>query len=110
MKKTSLAVALIALALAPTLLARSKPAPTAPGKYKQWGPDIDEIEIVKPLKLSDYDKIVVVPFDGSASPLPDKSEKSYNSIRSVLDAYSLTLTEALPRWLRCGRGRHETER
>jgi hypothetical protein len=98
--KKSLAVALIALALAPSLLARTKPAPTAPGKYKEWGQDIDQIEIVKPLKLSDYDKIVVVPFDTSASPLPEKSEKSYNSIRSVLDGYSLTLAEALRKELK----------
>src|SRR6476659_4596930 len=98
--KKSLALALIALALAPSLLARTKPAPTAPGKYKEWGQDIDELEIVKPLKLSNYDKIVVVPFDTSAAPLPDKSEKSYNSIKSVLDAYSLTLTEALRKELK----------
>jgi hypothetical protein len=98
--KKSLAVALIALALAPSLLARTKPTPTAPGKYKEWGRDIDEIEIVKPLKLSDYDKIVVVPFDTSAAPLPDKSEKSYNSIKSVLAGYSLTLAEALRKELK----------
>jgi len=92
--------ALAALTVAPALHARTKPAPTAPGKYKEWGPDIDEIEIVKPLKLSDYDKIVVVPFDTSASPLPEKSEKSYNSIRSVLEGYSLTLAEALRKELK----------
>jgi len=81
--------------LHPALHARTKPAPTVPGKYKEWGRDIDEIEIVKPLKLSDYDKIIVVPFDTSSTPLPEKSEKSYNTIKSVLAAYSLTLAEAL---------------
>jgi hypothetical protein len=101
MKKSLLLLcALAVLTVAPALQARTKPAPTAPGKYKEWGQDIDEIEVVKPLKLSDYDKIVVVPFDTSAAPLPDKSEKSYNSIRSVLDAYSLTLTEALRKELK----------
>jgi Domain of unknown function (DUF4410) len=101
MKKSLLLLCAIAvLTVAPALQARTKPAPTAPGKYKEWGPDIDEIEIVKPLKLSDYDKIVVVPFDTSAAPLPEKSEKSYNSIRSVLEAYSLTLTEALRKELK----------
>jgi hypothetical protein len=93
--KKYLAVALIALALAPSLLARTKPAPTAPGKYKEWGRDIDEIEIVKPLKLSDYARIVVIPFDTSATPLPEKTEKSYATIKSVLAGYSLTLAEAL---------------
>lgn len=95
MKKILFAVALIALSLAPSLLARTKPAPTAPGKYKEWGRDIDEIEIVKTFKLSDYDKIIVVPFDDTATVLPEKTEKSYASIKSVLAAYSLTLAEAL---------------
>jgi len=94
MKRT--AIALLALALsAPALLARDNPAPTAPGTYKEWGRDIDEIEIVKSFKIADYDKIVVNPFDTSASPLPDEKEKSYNSIKAVLDAYTLTLVEAL---------------
>jgi hypothetical protein len=101
MKKPLLLVCLlVSFIVGPALQARSKPAPTAPGKYKEWGPDIDEIEIVKALNLSDYDKIVVVPFDTSASPLPDKSEKSYNSIKSVLEGYSLTLAEALRKELK----------
>src|SRR5438477_4161642 len=101
MKKSLLLLcAIAALTVSPLLQARSKPAPTAPGKYKGWGQDIDEIEIVKPLKLSDYDKLVVVPFDTSAAPLPDKSEKSYNSIKSVLAGYSLTLAEALRKELK----------
>ena len=93
--KKMLAVALVALALAPSLLARSKPAPTAPGKYKEWGRDIDEIEVVKTFKLSDYDKVVVLPFDTTGTPLPEKTEKSYATIKSVLAGYSLTLAEAL---------------
>jgi hypothetical protein len=96
MKKSLLLLcALAVLTVAPALQARTKPAPTAPGKYKEWGRDIDEIEIVKPLKLSDYDKIVVLPFDTSATPLPEKTEKSYATIKSVLAGYSLTLAEAL---------------
>jgi hypothetical protein len=96
MKKSLLLLcALAVLAVAPALQARTKPAPTTPGKYKEWGRDIDEIEIVKPLKLSDYNKIVVVPFDTSEAPLPDKNEKSYSAIKSVLAGYSLALAEAL---------------
>lgn len=95
-----LSVILIAsITLTPTLHARSKPAPTAPGTYKEWGPDIDEIEIVKTFKASGYDKIVVVPFNTSETPLPEKSEKSYDTIRSVLAGYSLTLAEAVKKEL-----------
>src|ERR1044072_7167687 len=91
-----IAVCLLALSLlAPALYARDKAAPTAPGTYKVWGPDIDQIEIVKTFKTADYDHVVVQTFDTSATPLPEKSEKSYNSVKSVLDAYTLTLVEAL---------------
>lgn len=96
MKKPLLLLcALVAFIVTPALHARSKPAPTAPGKYKEWGPDIDQVEIVKSFKISDYTRIVVMPFDASATPLPEKSEKSYETITSVLAGYSLTLAEAL---------------
>jgi len=89
-------VCLLALSLlAPALYARDKAAPTAPGTYKEWGPDIDRMEIVKSFKIADYDHIVVQSFDTTATPLPDQKEKSYNSVKSVLDGYTLTLVEAL---------------
>ena len=94
MKRIAIALLMLSLA-APALLAREKPAPTAPGTYKEWGRDIDEIEIVKTFKIADYDKIVVQTFDTSSAPLPDPKEKSYNSIKAVLDAYTLTMVEAL---------------
>ena len=59
-------ISLVALSLfAPALTARDKPAPTAPGTYKEWGQDIDQIEIVKTFKIADYDHIVVQTFDTS---------------------------------------------
>lgn len=83
-------------AIAPFALARGRAkASTEPGSYKNWGPDIDQVEIVKTFKASDYDRIVVLPFDTSKTPLPDPKEKSYNSIRDVVDGYTETLTEAL---------------
>ena len=94
MKRT--VICLLALSLvAPALYARDKAAPTAPGTYKEWGPDIDRMEIVKSFKIADYDHIVVQSFDTAATPLPDQKEKSYNSVKSVLDGYTLTLVEAL---------------
>ena len=53
-------VAILALSIVvPAVYGRTKPAPTAPGTYKEWGQDIDEIEIIKTFKTADYDKIVV---------------------------------------------------
>ncbi len=95
MRSRGLLVSVLVLALVvPTLYARGKPAPTQPGKYKEWGQDIDEIEIVKTFKTADYDRIVVLPFDTSATPLPDKSDKSYDTIKAVLSSYTFTLVEA----------------
>jgi len=82
--------------IAPLALARGNAkASTEPGSYQNWGPDIDQIEIVQKFAASDYDRIVVLPFDTSKTPLPDPKEKSYNSIRDVVDSYTETLTEAL---------------
>lgn len=90
-----LSILVLVTVVVPALYARDKPAPTAPGKYKEWGQDIDEIEILKAFKLSDYDKVAVQAFDTSATPLPDKNDKSYNTIKSVLDSYTFTMLEAL---------------
>jgi hypothetical protein len=98
---TSKAVKTIALSLslalvAPLAFARGgKPASTQPGTYKAWGPDIDEIEIVKSFKAGDYSKIAVVPFDTSKTPLPDSGEKSYNSVKTVVEGFTETLAEGL---------------
>jgi hypothetical protein len=93
-RKAVLLLLLATFVAAPAVLARGvKAAPTAPGTYKEWGPDIDQMEIVKSFKIADYDRIVVEPFDTSASPLPD--DKSRDTIKSVLDSYTFTLVEAL---------------
>ena len=86
----------LVLSVTPNLQARgSKPASTAPGTYKQWGRDIDEIEILKTFKISDYDTIAVKPFDTSSTPMPEKDDRSYSSIKTVLDSYTETLIEGL---------------
>jgi hypothetical protein len=72
-----------------------KSASTEPGSYKDWGPDIDEIEIKRTFHISDYKTIVVVPFDTSKTDLPDSKEKSYDAVKNVLAGFSGTLTEAL---------------
>ena len=91
------ALILLSIAFAaPAAHARGKKtAELAPGKYKAWGEDIDEVEIVKPFKAADYDSIAVLRFDTTATPLPDPKEKSYPSIQSVLASYTDSLVEAL---------------
>ena len=100
MRSRAISLLLVAIALftiAPSLQARGrkKAASTEPGTYKEWGPDIDEIEILKSFKAADYDRVVVLPFDTSATPLPDKSDRSYDTIKSALASYSSALVEGL---------------
>jgi hypothetical protein len=91
-----LLLAVVALAAAPALHARGKKAAsTEPGTYKEWGPDIDNIQILKSFKIKDYDRVVVLPFNTSATRLPDKDDNSYAAAKTVLAGFSDTLTEAL---------------
>src|SRR5438067_8305026 len=89
----SLFVAVVAFA--PLALARGKKPELAPGTYKIWGEDIDEIDIAKSFKTSDYDNIAVTRIDTSKTPLPDPKEKWYESAKTVLNSYTETLTESL---------------
>lgn len=89
--KNLIAVLLCAVVLAPVAEARGKKATTEPGRYKQWGDDIDEIDIAKSWKTADYDKIVVAPFDTASAALPEGKE---NEAKQVLASFTDTLTEA----------------
>ena len=77
-KRTLIALIVAVSVMTPLAHARGKKPVLTPGTYKEWGQDIDQIEIVKTFKIADYDKIVVQTFDTSAAPLPDKGDKSYN--------------------------------
>ncbi len=91
-----LAIVLAVAAVVPAAYARGKKAaPLTPGTYKQWGPDIDEIEIMKTFKIGDYDRVVVLPFDTSKTPLPDQKEKWYGTMKSALASYNVWFVEAL---------------
>jgi hypothetical protein len=65
---------LVSFAAVALTVAAAEKAPTAPGKYKEWGPDIDEVEIIKPFKLSAYTKVVVQALDVSSTPRPDDKD------------------------------------
>ena len=73
---------------------RGHAAPTAPGTYKEWGPDIDQIEILQTFHIGDYDRIVVEPVDTSSTPMPDQKEKWYGTMKSALASYNVWFMEA----------------
>ena len=85
--KTLLRVVLaVAILAAPggVVFAKKKPASIEPGKYTEWNGEIDELEIVESFKLADYDRIVVEPFDTSATPLPEEKDNTYAPVKSIL--------------------------
>lgn len=93
-----LAVAVVALSslLAFPAAARGrKSPPLEPGKYKTWGPDIDEVEILVRFRAGDYDTLAVARVDTSETPLPDEKEKARQSVSTVLASYAELLTAAL---------------
>lgn len=95
MRSTFVVMLLAAFAIAGVAEARGKKdVSTAPGKYKEWGPDIDEIEIVKSFKASDYDHIVIQKFDTSKVALPDEKEKWYGTLKMALAGYTDAFAEA----------------
>ncbi len=78
-------VLVVSLLLLPGVsFARGKAAPTAPGKYKDWNGEVDELEVVASFKLADYDHIVVEPLDTSATPLPEATDNTYAPVKNVL--------------------------
>ena len=96
MKARLLVLCAFVFMIVPASWAKTKPAPTAPGTYKDWGPDIDQIEILQTFKTTDYDKIVVIPFDTSKAPLPDQKEKWYGTMKSALEASTTWFMEKFP--------------
>ncbi len=75
-------------------------APTTPGSYKGWGPDIDEIEIVKTFRIADYDRIVIQHFDTSKAPLPDQNARWYGTLKIALAGYDEAFMEAFRKALK----------
>ncbi len=85
MKIRNYLVVVLALLLVPgASFARGKAAPTAPGKYKDWNGEVDELEIVAAFKLADFDHIIVEPLDTSATPLPESNDNTYAPVKNVL--------------------------
>ena len=85
----------VAVAPAEARRAKKKAGNTEPGTYKGWGPDIDEIEIVKSFEAAGYKNIVVVPFDVSEVQLPDKDDNTYEPVQQVLADATTPFAKAL---------------
>ena len=81
---TTLVLIAVALALPAEARGKKKGGPTDPGTYKDWGPDIDQLEIVKTFVLSKYTKIAVQPLDVGEVKLPEEKDNTYEPVKKVL--------------------------
>lgn len=90
-------VCLVAVALTVPAEARrkkSQAASTEPGTYQEWGPNIDQIEVLKTFSAGDYKTIVVVPFATGDGELPKKEDNTYEPVKEVLASVSEPFAEA----------------
>jgi hypothetical protein len=70
------------------------------GKFKDWGGFIDELEIVEPFQMAGFSKIMIVPLDTAATPLPEKDDNTYEPTTRVLTKVSQIFAEGLKKGVR----------
>jgi hypothetical protein len=107
--RTVIAFSFVVFAAVTSLEAGGSKAPTTPGKYKEWGPDIDEIEIVKTFRIADYDRIVVQHFDTSKAPLPDPKARWYETLKVALASYDEAFIDAFRKELKAKADVHQAD-
>lgn len=87
---------LLVVTMAVPMFARGKKAASKePGTYKEWGPDIDELEIVKKFHTADYKNIVVEPLATADVKMPEKTDNAYKPVQDVLASATETLVSGL---------------
>lgn len=57
---------------------------TAPGTYRDWNGDIDEVTVIQPFNAASYTAIAVESFDTAGVPLPNPGDNTYEAVRSAL--------------------------
>jgi len=65
------------------------------GIVKDWNGSIDELEILEPLDLNAYSRVIVANLDTSATPLPPADENTCGPTKIVLKSASDIFTNAL---------------
>jgi hypothetical protein len=90
---------LVTIGLPFATLTASQPA-TAPGAYRDWAGEIDEVVIIQPFHADNYRDIAVESFDSTGVQLPDRNDNTYEAVRSALQAIKPAFMEGLQRKLR----------
>lgn len=82
-----------ALLLVPTQAKAQKNA-AKPGRYTDWH-DIDQVTIVQPFQLSNYNRVVVQPLDTRSAPLPEAKDNSYADVKGALTSSTQPFAEGV---------------
>jgi hypothetical protein len=64
--------------------AAAAPGATAPGTYRDWNGDIDEVTILQPFNAASFSAIAVESFDTAGVPLPKPSDNTYAEVQAAL--------------------------
>ena len=80
-----LVVGILTLAPQPEAVAARKDS-TAPGTYRDWNGDIDEITILQPFNAAGYDAIAVESFDTAGVALPNPKDNTYPAVQKALSS------------------------
>ena len=78
-----LVVGSLAITPSPDALAARK-GETAPGTYRDWNGDIDEVTILQPFNAASYDSIAVETFDTAGIPLPNPNDNTYPAVQGAI--------------------------
>ena len=73
----------LTIAPRPDGLAAGKAA-TAPGTYRDWNGDIDEVTILQPFNAAGYDSIAVETFDTAGVSLPNPKDNTYAAVQEAI--------------------------
>lgn len=94
-RRVCVSLLLMVVMAAPAFARGKKSSSTEPGSYKEWGPNIDEIQIIKKFHTADYKNIVVEPFKTSEVKMPEKEDNSYKPVVNVLASATETFVSGL---------------
>ena len=75
-------------------------ASTAPGTYRNWNGDIDEVTILQPFRLDAYNDIAVESFDITRVPVPNPKENTFAAVQSALRSLKPAFIEGFQQNLR----------
>jgi Domain of unknown function (DUF4410) len=82
------------------LCGKAEAASTAPGTYRNWSGDIDEVTILQPFRLDAYNDIAVESFDITGIQLPNPKENTFAAVQSALRSLKPAFLEGFQQALR----------